>query len=194
MNKFFLYFIALLLFSNSAISNPKINAKTAILMDFNSDEIIYEMDADFSHRIEDLNKMLVFSNNYDLVIGSRYIEGGSSEGWSKRRKSLSRFANKSAKFITGCKIEDMTSGFIIGKKEYFAYKSFQNAFYGDYFVYLVNDLISKNIEIIEIGYECGLRKYGVSKTGSSLFQLIKLARPYLKAALQSKWGIFENFW
>tara|TARA_S200000501_G_scaffold326956_1_gene325887 strand:- start:2409 stop:3119 length:711 start_codon:yes stop_codon:yes gene_type:complete len=76
-----------------------------------------QMDADFSHRIEDLNKMLVFSNNYDLVIGSRYIEGGSSEGWSKRRKSLSRFANKYAKFITGCKIEDMTSGFRIYSKK-----------------------------------------------------------------------------
>ena len=67
MNKFFLYFIALLLFSNSAISNPKINAKTAILMDFNSDEIIYEMDADLSIYPASMTKIMTTIVVFDLL-------------------------------------------------------------------------------------------------------------------------------
>ena len=67
MNKFFLYFIALLLFSNSAISNPKINAKTAILMDFNSDEVIYEMDADLSIYPASMTKIMTTIVVFDLL-------------------------------------------------------------------------------------------------------------------------------
>ena len=67
MNKFFLYFIAILLLSNSAISNPKINAKTAILMDFNSDEIIYEMDADLSIYPASMTKIMTTIVVFDLL-------------------------------------------------------------------------------------------------------------------------------
>ena len=128
-----------------------------------------------------------------VIIGSRFVDGGAYKGTLLNEKNklfnTLRNLNNSEEFIYSYvpfitfysfvntfknTVKDMTSGFIIGKKEYFAYESFQNAFYGDYFVYLVNDLINKNIEIIEIGYECGLRKYGVSKTGSSFFQLSNL--------------------
>ena len=44
----------------------------------------------------------------------------------------------------------------------------------------------KNIEIIEVGYQCGLRMHGMSKTGSSLVGLVRLGRPYIKAALKSR--------
>ena len=67
MNKFFLYFIAILLLSNSAISNPKINAKTAILMDFNSDEVIYEMDADLSIYPASMTKIMTTIVVFDLL-------------------------------------------------------------------------------------------------------------------------------
>jgi len=74
---------------------------------------LIQMDADFSHRIKDLKVMLNSINDYEVIIGSRYINGGDSIGWSKSRKLLSKFANIYARKVTGCKINDMTSGFRI---------------------------------------------------------------------------------
>jgi dolichol-phosphate mannosyltransferase len=72
---------------------------------------LLEMDADFSHRFEDLVKILEASSSADMIIGSRYIEEGGSIGWDIRRKMLSSFANKLSKFLLKTKINDMTSGF-----------------------------------------------------------------------------------
>lgn len=72
---------------------------------------LLEMDADFSHRFEDLVKILEASFSADMIIGSRYIEEGGSIGWDIRRKMLSSFANKLSKFLLKTKINDMTSGF-----------------------------------------------------------------------------------
>lgn len=74
---------------------------------------LIQMDADFSHRIEDLNTMLTFIDDYEVIIGSRYISGGGSMGWNSLRKNLSKFANIYARIITGTKVHDMTSGFRI---------------------------------------------------------------------------------
>ena len=70
-----------------------------------------EMDADFSHRFEDLESMLTVSTDNDVVIGSRYISGGGSLGWDTKRKVLSKLANLTSKIILKSKTNDMTSGF-----------------------------------------------------------------------------------
>ncbi len=79
----------------------------------NDYENLIQMDADFSHRIEDLKNMLTFINSYEVIIGSRYVDGGGSIGWSRIRKILSKVANIYAKIITKSNIYDMTSGFRI---------------------------------------------------------------------------------
>ena len=76
-----------------------------------------EMDGDFSHTIVDLQNLIKFKDEFDLVIGSRYIKGGKTEGWSNGRKLLSMTANKAAKILLGTKVNDMTSGFRIYSKE-----------------------------------------------------------------------------
>ena len=76
-----------------------------------------EMDGDFSHTFDDLMHMLTFKDKYDLIIGSRYIEGGKTEGWSKSRKLLSVVANFAAKLLLGIKVNDMTSGFRIYSRD-----------------------------------------------------------------------------
>ena len=74
-------------------------------------EFLIEMDADFSHSFSDLNNILQNSKNFDVVIGSRYIPGGGSNGWDFKRKLLSSYANKLSKVLLRSKINDMTSGF-----------------------------------------------------------------------------------
>lgn len=76
-------------------------------------ESFIQMDADFSHRIEDLDSLIANAPNYEVIIGSRYIKGGATKGWSANRMLLSKFANTYARCITGCKIKDLTSGFRI---------------------------------------------------------------------------------
>lgn len=87
--------------------------KWGIERDF--DDVI-EMDADLSHRVRDLIRMLQtreFDPNADLVIGSRWIEGGSTINWPKRRQILSRTANLYVKFMLDMGVNDSTAGFRI---------------------------------------------------------------------------------
>ncbi|MDY5128843.1 polyprenol monophosphomannose synthase [Actinotignum urinale] len=75
---------------------------------------VVEMDADGSHHPEQLPLLLeraAMSDQPDLVIGSRYVEGGKIDGWSKRRQMLSRFGNMYIKLMLGIKTRDVTAGY-----------------------------------------------------------------------------------
>jgi dolichol-phosphate mannosyltransferase len=74
-------------------------------------EYLIEMDADGSHRSEDLVKLIEASTRADLVIGSRWVRGGAVENWAWHRVALSRFGNLYARTMLGAKIRDMTAGF-----------------------------------------------------------------------------------
>ena len=74
-------------------------------------EYLIEMDADGSHRSEDLVKLIEASTNADLVIGSRWVRGGAVENWAWHRVALSRFGNLYARTLLGVGILDMTAGF-----------------------------------------------------------------------------------
>lgn len=79
---------------------------------FESDyDYVVEMDADGSHRAEDLPKLLAVCESNDLVIGSRYVKGGSTENWPLHRRWLSKGGNFYAKLMLGTKLNDMTAGF-----------------------------------------------------------------------------------
>jgi dolichol-phosphate mannosyltransferase len=77
-------------------------------------EYVIQMDADGSHPVEAVPRMLgtAVASGVGLVIGSRYVEGGSlDEEWGKHRVLLSRFANRYARTVLGTKIRDITAGF-----------------------------------------------------------------------------------
>ncbi|MDZ7344189.1 MAG: polyprenol monophosphomannose synthase [candidate division KSB1 bacterium] len=74
-------------------------------------EVIFEMDADFSHNPDDLPRLLEKINGYDLVIGSRYATGVNVVNWPLSRLLLSVFANWYTRTITRMPIKDCTSGF-----------------------------------------------------------------------------------
>jgi dolichol-phosphate mannosyltransferase len=74
-------------------------------------DYIIEMDADFSHDPAMLPVFFEKMKIYDLVIGSRYLNGVSVVNWPLRRLMLSCFANVYTRIITGLKISDCTGGF-----------------------------------------------------------------------------------
>ncbi|MEO0223678.1 MAG: polyprenol monophosphomannose synthase [candidate division WOR-3 bacterium] len=78
----------------------------------NNYDVVFQMDADFSHQPSDLLRLLdKINEGYDLVIGSRYISGVNVVNWPMKRLLLSYFANFYARIITGVPIKDLTAGF-----------------------------------------------------------------------------------
>lgn len=74
-------------------------------------QLIIEMDCDFSHAPWDLPRLVHRSGTADMVIGSRYVPGGGTQGWSRRRRLVSRFGNTYVSLFLGSSIRDWTGGF-----------------------------------------------------------------------------------
>ena len=81
---------------------------------------ICQMDADLSHDPDDLRRLLAAGAGADLVIGSRYVPGGTLHNWPRYRLWLSAFANWYVRAITGLRIRDCTSGFRCWRRELLA--------------------------------------------------------------------------
>lgn len=74
-------------------------------------DVIGEMDADGSHQPEQLPRLLSALRNADLVIGSRWIPGGSVVNWARSRELLSRGGNLYVRLLLGIGVRDATAGF-----------------------------------------------------------------------------------
>lgn len=174
-------------------------------VDLATQEFVMWLDADGSMTIDGVKSMIwkLKQNPTSIVIGSRFVENGGYKGIKKDDSNilsairrvyisedsviavlLSKIFNSFIRLFINSGVKDVTSGFIVGKKEYFSEMPFKIASYGDYFIYLIRDFKSKNINMIEVGYICETRKSGVSKTGTEFKILFKRALPYFKAAFK----------
>jgi dolichol-phosphate mannosyltransferase len=79
-------------------------------LDLGADRIV-QMDADYSHNPRDIPRLVEAAEEADLVIGSRYIRGGSTSGWPLRRRLISRTASLVSRLLLGLPIHDCTGGF-----------------------------------------------------------------------------------
>jgi len=96
-----------------------ITAFRSILSLKNQPEHIITMDADYSHDPQDIPKLIQAANcGYDVVIGSRYCQGGGIIGWHRVRWLISRIANLIASTVVGVKLHDCTSGLRCYSKGY----------------------------------------------------------------------------
>lgn len=80
-------------------------------------DFIFEMDADFSHGPEYIRDFLKEIQEYDLVLGSRYISGVNVINWPMSRLLLSYFANYYTRIVTGLPLKDATGGFKCFRRE-----------------------------------------------------------------------------
>ena len=173
----------------------------------NSEYVLW-MDADGSMPVYDVKRLIdeQLKNPDTVIIGSRFVEGGGYKGTgTDKEKSLSKtiknvyesedsvlavflskIFNSLLVFLLKSEVKDITSGFIIGRKEYFKKNIFEDANYGDYFIFLVLSLMKRDIEIKEIGYVCLTRIAGYSKTSNSILDLFKKGLPYIKVAIMSR--------
>jgi dolichol-phosphate mannosyltransferase len=75
-------------------------------------EVVVQMDCDFSHDPADVARLLTaLEQGADLAIGSRYVPGGKTPGWSLSRRMISRGGSGFARVVLGLRINDLTGGF-----------------------------------------------------------------------------------
>lgn len=83
-------------------------------------DLVVQMDADFSHSPDYVPQMIgvMHSTGADVVVGSRYVPGGSLDaGWSRWRRFVSWWANLYSRLILGLRVRDMTAGFKLWRRE-----------------------------------------------------------------------------
>jgi len=128
-------------------------------------QFICQMDADFSHDPARLPALIGAAEHADVVIGSRYVEGGAIRNWTKRRLLLSRFANFYVRALTRIAARDCTSGYRCWRRD--ALSSLPlDRFVSDGYAFLVEMLFQasrqgRRIAEVPITYE--ERREGQSK-------------------------------
>ena len=144
----------------------------------NNYKYVVEMDADFSHQFSDLQNLLDQRRPNRLVIGSRYIPGGKTEGWSLYRKALSKYANLFSRILKQTDIKDMTSGFRV-----YSINALENSNYSQsksdgyaFQIEMALKCIKSGVEVIEVPITFVERELGTSKMN---YQIIIEAIKYL---------------
>lgn len=79
--------------------------------------LVLEMDSDFSHDPAYLPRLLEAAGRADLVLGSRYVDGGGVSDWSAPRRAISRGGSAYARLVLGLKVRDLTGGFKCFRRE-----------------------------------------------------------------------------
>ena len=133
---------------------------------------IFEMDADFSHNPKDIKIILeqILVNDYDMSIGSRYLNGINVVNWPLSRIILSYTASVYVKLITRMKIQDSTSGYVCYKKTVLESIDLDNIKFTGYAfqIEMKYKAYLKNFKIIEVPIIFSDRKHGVSKLNGSI--------------------------
>jgi dolichol-phosphate mannosyltransferase len=79
-------------------------------------ELIAQMDADFSHDPADLPRLVEAAAGADLVLGSRYVDGGGVADWGPLRRAISRGGSAYARTVLGVSVRDLTGGFKVFRR------------------------------------------------------------------------------
>ena len=129
---------------------------------------LIEMDADGSHRPEDLDELIrVFESDsqLDLVIGSRWVTGGTVMNWPRHREILSRSANMYAKILLHMEINDVTAGFRIYKSSMLQQIDFSTILSQGYCfqIEMTQKILELGGRVKEVPITFIEREYGVSK-------------------------------
>lgn len=141
-------------------------------------EICIEMDADGSHPASALPALIsIVEHGADLAIGSRYVPGGVTENWPRKRRWLSRWANRYVSAVLGLAINDATAGFRAYSSaalERMNFETVQSSGYG-FQVEMTHRLITVRGKIVEFPITFRDRTVGESKmTGGIIKEAMTL--------------------
>jgi dolichol-phosphate mannosyltransferase len=144
-------------------------------------DCIFEMDADFSHNPDDLERLYeACCNGADIAIGSRYISGVNVVNWPIGRVIMSYYASSYVRMVTGMKIKDATAGFKCYKSEVLKAINFDRIKMKGYGFQIEMKYTAWKLgfKIVEVPIIFVDRKLGASKMSSGIFG-------------EAAWGVFK---
>jgi dolichol-phosphate mannosyltransferase len=124
-----------------------------------------EMDADLSHQPEELLALLEQASNYNFVIGTRWMPGGSVVNWPKKRQFISKMGTKYAAFVLKLPFRDLTSGYRVIPRAFLEsldFSTIETRGYG-FQVEMAIKAHKNNFQIIEVPITFVERENGHSK-------------------------------
>ena len=126
--------------------------------------VIITMDADGTHRVEDLIRILHVNGDYDVLVGSRYLEGGAIRGWAFNRILLTKLGHMTTYLFFGSKL-DMSSGMRAYRTSKIPFDDLREFSPSDYSFFFVSLLLMKNmfLKIEQIPITLDSRSFGKSK-------------------------------
>jgi dolichol-phosphate mannosyltransferase len=133
---------------------------------------IFEMDCDFSHNPDDLERLLItVQNGADVSIGSRYISGINVINWPLGRVLLSYFASVYVRLVTGMKVMDTTAGFICYRRQVLEAINFDDVRLKGYGFQIEMKFTAykKGFKIVEVPIIFTDRREGTSKMTGGIF-------------------------
>lgn len=127
-------------------------------------DVIITMDADGTHRVEDLVRMLQFKEEFDVLVGSRYLEGGAISGWAFSRILLTKLGHVATYLFFGSRL-DMSSGMRAYKTRNISFEDLKAVCPSDYSFFFVSLLVMKKtqLRITQIPIILNPRSFGKSK-------------------------------
>lgn len=149
-------------------------------------DVIGEMDADGSHQPEQLHRLLDALHDADLVIGSRYVPGGSVVNWPFQRLLLSRGGNLYVRLLLGIKVKDATAGFRVFRRTTLERIDLPDVLSTGYVFQtdLAFRTVSRGMKVVEVPIEFIERVRGDSKmSGPVASESLKLI---------TRWGVSER--
>lgn len=159
-------------------------------------DILCVMDADLQHPPELLPELYRKATEYDIVIASRYIEGGSVEGWSLLRKLISKGSVVLARLLIPKvrSIRDISSGYFAVRRDCLDLDKMNPRGFK-----ILLEVLAKGSwsSFIEVPYAFGIRKSGKSKLGvktmiSYLLHVLELSSPFLRFSIVGASGTLVN--
>ena len=150
-------------------------------------DVLVEMDADGSHDPKDLHKILEKINDFDCVLGSRWVPGGKVINWPKSRQILSQGGNIYARLMLGFKIGDSTGGYRAYRSNALKQINLKEIDSQGYCfqVDMVRRLLEKKLTITEVPITFTERTIGSSKMSKNI-----VIEAFLRIGL---WGIQRIF-
>ncbi|MEO7269190.1 MAG: polyprenol monophosphomannose synthase [Knoellia sp.] len=133
-------------------------------------DALVEMDADGSHRPEDLRRMLEAAEQADLVIGSRWVPGGEVVNWPAHRKVLSVGGNIYTRLVLGMRVNDATAGYRVYRAEALRQLDLASVESAGYCfqVDLTRRAVQAGLVVVEVPITFVEREYGESKMDQSI--------------------------
>lgn len=152
---------------------------------------VFEMDADFSHNPLDLERLYqACVRNADVVVGSRYVKGGSTVNWSRYRIGLSKGGALYTRILTWMPVKDPTAGFVCYRKEVLETINFDQINFVGYAFQIEMKFAAWKLgfRVLEIPITFVDRKYGTSKMNKNI------VKEGILGVLKIQWqSMFKNY-